>query len=456
MEREIRTMANRNEISITNLQDMLKNKTISVKELVQEYIGRIKEIDTGENGLNSVLEINPEALEIAEGLDRRGNESNQLLYGVPILLKDNIDTADQMHTSAGSLALASSIASSDAKLVKTLRSNGAVILGKTNMTEFANYTTQSMPNGYSSRGGQVKNPYNKEKDPSGSSSGSGVAVAANLCAASIGSDTSNSIIGPGIMNGVVGLRPTTRVISQQGIIPISFTLDTAGPFTRTVSDAAIMYSGLTNKAVIKNKSETLTGKVIGYNEWNMAELTKETINRTEEVVKELEKAGAVIKRLEIPKTMNIKDIMKYEFKYAINSYLKNLPESFPIRSLKDIIEFNNQQPEKAIKYGQTYLIDAEVNTSGSMDEALYRDILKDREESMIRIREQLKDIDLCIMLSYNNILQYTELPVITIPCGLFEDGMPFGIMMTAKSDTELLQHAYSIERAVGQRVEPSI
>jgi amidase len=188
----------------------------------------------------------------------------------------------------------------------------------------------------------------------------------------------------------------------------------------------------------------------------MAELTKETIDRTEEVVKELERAGAVIKRIEIPKTKNIKDIMKYEFKYAMNSYLKNLPESVPIRSLKDIIEFNKQQPEKAIKYGQTYLIDAEENTSGSMDEAIYREILKDREESMIQIREQLKDIDLCIMLSYNNILQYTELPVITIPCGVFKDGMPFGIMMTAKSDTELLQQAYSIERAVGQRVEPSI
>jgi amidase len=449
-------MANINEITITKLQDMLKSKTISVKELVQEYISRINEIDAGDNGLNSVLEINPEALEIAEGLDRRGNESNQLLYGVPILLKDNIDTADQMHTSAGSLALANSKASSDAKLVTALRSNGAVILGKTNMTEFANYTTKGMPNGYSSRGGQVKNPYDPTKDPSGSSSGSGVAVAANLCTASIGSDTSNSIVGPGLTNGVVGLRPSTGVISQQGIIPISFTLDTAGPFTRTVADAAIMYSGLTNKAVIRDISESLKGKIIGYNEWNIAELTKETISRTEEVVKALEKAGAVIKRIEIPKTDNIRDIMKYEFKYALNSYLKTLPESFPIRSLKDIIEFNKQQPERAIKYGQTYLVDAEDNTSGSMDEDIYREILKDREERMIRIREQIKDVDLCIMLSYNNILQYTELPVITLPCGLYEDGMPFGIMMTAKSDTELLRHAYSVESAVGQRVEPSI
>jgi amidase len=449
-------MANINEITITQLQDMLKNKTISVKELVQEYICRIKEIDAVDNGLNSVLEINPEALEIAESLDQKGNIDNQLLFGVPILLKDNIDTADQMHTSAGSLSLANSQALEDATLVTALRSKGAVILGKTNMTEFANYTTQNMPNGYSSRGGQVKNPYNKEKDPSGSSTGSAVAVAANLCTASIGTDTCNSIVGPGVTNGIVGLRPTTKVISQKGIIPISFTLDTAGPFTRTVADAAIMYAGMTDKAVIKDMSESLRGKIIGYNEWNLADMPKETVDKTEEVMKELEKAGAILKRIEIPKTKNIKDVMKYEFKYAMDSYLRTLPESFPIRTLKDIIEFNKRQPEKAIKYGQTYLIDAEENTSGTMEESIYQEILKDREKNMIRIREQIKDFDLCIMLSYNNIMHYTELPVITIPCGLFNDGMPFGLMMTAKTDAELIGHAYAVERRIGQRVEPKI
>jgi len=449
-------MANINEITIAGLQDMLKNKTISVKELVQEYISRIKQLDTGDNGLNSVLEINPEALEIANGFDRSGYNNNLLLYGVPILIKDNIDTEDQMHTSAGSLALAGSYASADAKLVKILRSKGAIILGKTNMTEFANYTTQNMPNGYSSRGGQVKNPYNKEKDPSGSSSGSAVAVAANLCAASIGSDTCNSIVAPGLTNGVVGLRPTTGAISQKGIIPISFTLDTAGPFTRTVADAAVMYSALTDKAFIKATTQGLKGMTIGYNEWENEALPKEVITKTEEAIKELERAGATIKRIVIPKTKNIMDLMKYEFKYALNQYLKTLPESYPIRSLEDIIEFNKQSPEKAIKYGQTYLIDAEDNTTGTMSEEVYKAILKDRVESMIKIREQIHDFDLCIMLSYNNILQYTELPVLTIPCGLYEDGMPFGIQLTASTDATLLGHAYAIERAIGRRVEPQI
>ena len=449
-------MANISEITITQLQDMLKNKTISVKELVQEYICRIKEIDAVDNGLNSVLEINPEALKIAESLDFKGNENNLLLYGVPILLKDNIATADQMHTSAGSLALANSKALEDATLVTALRSKGAIILGKTNMTEFANYTTQDMPNGYSSRGGQVKNPYDKEKDPSGSSSGSAVAVAANLCTASIGSDTCNSIVAPGITNGIVGLRPTTKVISQKGIIPISFTLDTAGPFTRTVADAAIMYSGLANNAVIRDRSESLKGKVIGYNEWKLAKLPKETVDKTEEAIKKLEKAGAIIKRIQIPKTKNIMDVMKYEFKYALNNYLKTLPESFSIHTLKDIVEFNKLQPEKATQYGQTYLIDAEENTLGTMEESIYQEIIKDREENMIRICEQIKDIDLCIMLSYNNIMHYTELPVITIPCGIYKDGMPFGLMMTAKTDADLIGHAYAVERTIGQRVEPKI
>lgn len=449
-------MAHLNEITITALQDMLQKKTISVEEAVQEYINRIKTIDACENGLNSVLEINPDALTIAKQLDYKGRENNQLLFGVPILLKDNINTSDQMHTSAGSIALADSYGPDDAALVKELRSQGAVILGKTNMTEFANYMTENMPNGYSSRGGRVKNPYNKEKDPSGSSSGSGVAVAANLCTASIGSDTCNSIIGPGISNGVVGFRPSTGVISQQGIIPISFTLDTAGPFTRTVADSAIMFAGLANRAVVKAPSESVKGKIVGFNEWIPDNMPEEIVNKTEEAVKELEKAGAVIKRIIMPRTEHIMDVMRYEFKYAMNKYLKNLPEGFPIRTLKDIIEYNKQNPENALKYGQTLLLDAEENSSGNLQEALYLEILRDREESKIKVREQIKDLDFCIMLSFNNILQYTELPVITIPCGIKEDGMPSVIYMTAKSDDELLGHAYRVERTIGNRVEPKL
>lgn len=233
------------EKTLKELQTMFYEKRLSVKELVQEYITRIQTMDQGPNGLRSVLEINPDALNIAEELDQRGNDQNNLLYGIPTLVKDNIDTADRMHTSAGSLALADSYASCDADLIKSLRKAGAVLLGKANMTEFANYMTENMPAGYNSRGGKTISPYNREKDPSGSSTGSAVAVAANLCSASIGTDTSNSIIAPALANGVIGLRPSTGLISQKGLIPISHTLDTAGPFTRTVEDCAMLFAALT-------------------------------------------------------------------------------------------------------------------------------------------------------------------------------------------------------------------
>lgn len=443
------------EITIRDLQRKYCNKELSVKEAMEIYIKRIKKYDQGEKGLNSVLEINPDAIKIAEELDEHGQGNDQLLYGVPILLKDNIATADRMHTSAGSLALANSIAVEDAEIVKKLRQQGAVILGKANMTEFANYTTKNMPGGYSSRGGKVIHPYNPKKDPSGSSTGSAVAVAANLCTASIGTDTSNSIVGPGLSHGIVGLRPSIGAISTRGIIPISFTLDTAGPFTRTVDDAAIMYAGLTGMPIVQGDYE-LKGKTIAYNVWNIDKVSKDTMARTEAVVRELEKAGAIIKRVTIPKTPHILNIMKYEFKYAINEYLRTYAKDTSIRTLEDIIEFNNKNKEKALKYGQTHLMDSQLNTSGKMNETLYKVVLQDREERRRKIHEKLQDADFCIMLSSSNILMYTGLPVITIPCGLDKNNMPFGIQMTAITDEKLIRNAFAVEKIVGQRVEPDL
>lgn len=449
----IRGMYDLKEITIPELKKKYQTGALTVTEAVEYYLDRINEYDQGEMGLNSVLEINPEALTIAKELDRLGYQKEKLLYGIPVLLKDNIDTADQMHTSAGSIALADSIAREDAELVKRLRTSGAVILGKTNMTEFANYMTDHMPNGYSSRGGQVKNAYHKEKDPSGSSSGSGVAVTANLCTASIGSDTCNSIVGPGSASGIVGFRPSTGAISQKGIIPISFTLDTAGPFTRTVEDAAIMFAALTGQVVVAEAGESIQGKVIAYNTWKPKD-SEEWLEYTEEAIQELEKAGAVIKRIEIPETPYIMDVMKYEFQYAMNQYLKGLPENYPMKSLQDIIAYNNEHKEQALRYGQTLLIDAQENASGTLKDEKYLEILEDREESIMKIREQLAGTDLCIMYSFSSILQYTELPVITIPYGLKQDGMPAVLQLTALTDEQLLRNAYIVERTIGKRVEP--
>lgn len=444
------------EITIEELQHSYQQKKLTVKEVVEEYISRIRQYDEGENGLNSVLEINPEAALIAQELDQRGKQDGQLLYGVPVLIKDNIDTADRLHTSAGSLALAGSSAEEDAELVKRLREAGAVILGKTNMTEFANYMTEGMPNGYSSRGGQVLNPYNRKGDPSGSSSGSGVAVAANLCTASIGSDTCNSIVGPGTANGIVGFRPSIEAISQKGIIPISFTLDTAGPFTRTVKDAALMYAGLTGRDFVQAFSEEdIKGKVIGYNVWKSKE-EEDLLPHTEQAIEELSKAGAIIKRISIPESPHIMEVMKYEFKFAMNRYLSTLPASYPIRTLADIIEFNKLHSKEALKYGQTLLTDAQENASGELVDAEYLEIMRDRQIRILEVREQLRDVDFCMMYSYNSIMMYTGFPVITIPYGLKEDGMPAVLQMTAMSNEVLLQHAYTVERLLGRRVEPRL
>ena len=206
----------------------MQQHCLTSEQLTSWYLARIEQFDAGENGLNSVLEKNPDALAIAKQRDLERSQGRILgpLHGIPVLIKDNIDTADKMHTSAGSLALANSYAGQDAKIVSRLRKAGAVLLGKTNMTEFANYiSTENMPNGYSSRGGQVLHPYGKQFDPSGSSTGSGVAVSANFCAVAVGTDTCASVFSPAQSNGIVGLRPSVGSISQQGIIPICDTLD---------------------------------------------------------------------------------------------------------------------------------------------------------------------------------------------------------------------------------------
>lgn len=452
-------MVDLKEITITEVSTMLKNKKISVKELTQEYMQRIKILDQGENGLNSVLELNPDAMELAIDLDEQHTNRKGLLFGVPILLKDNIDTADNMHTSAGSLALADSKAAADAEIVKKLRTKGALILGKTNMTEFANFMTKGMPPGYSSRGGEVISPYNREKSPSGSSTGSAVAVTANFCIASFGTDTSGSNISPAIKNGIVGFRPSIGTMSQKGIVPISFTCDTVGPMTRTVSDASIIYTELTGMPINSdNTVEDQKPLTIGINEYELKGLSGQDAKKAETIIKDLKKEGLVIKRINIEPmpSENIKQIQRYEFKFSLNRYLGELPKNYPIRSLRDIIEFNNQNSEKALKYGQSLLIDAEENTRGDLSEHEYIELLKDRERRKITVLETIRGTDVILFFKENMILQYTGMPVITIPHGLCNDGMPYGISMTSLTDVDLLKNALRIEQIIGCRVSPKI
>lgn len=445
-------------LTIKELTTKLKKKEISVRELVQFYISRIQGIDQGEDGLNSVLEINPDALDIADRLDKEHVENRGCLFGVPILLKDNIDTADHMHTSAGSLALADSIAKEDAEIVKALRAKGALILGKANMTEFANYMAHGMPAGYSSRGGQVKSPYKNGEDPSGSSTGSAVAVAANLCMASIGTDTSNSIISPGFKNGIVGYRPSMGTMSQKGIIPISFTCDTAGPMTRTVEDAGILFAEITGISVPFDSLPDHRELTLGINEWALKNMNAEDVKKAETMIKDFKKSNIRLKffDLEPVSKEDLKVIQRYEFKYSMNKYLSGLPQGYPIRSLKDIIEFNIRHENQTLRYGQSHLIDAQDNTLGNLKEVEYIEMLQERERKKIQVKEILKEVNACIMFRENLTLQFTGMPMITIPHGLYNDGMPHGISITSLTDTQLLRCSLCLEKMIGRRVPPQI
>lgn len=447
---------NLNEITITELNKIIRNKAFSIKEIVSQYLEQIDSFDKGSNGLNSILEINPDAVAIAEELDRNNKNDSGLLYGVPILLKDNINTADNLHTSAGSLALADSSPATDAEVVKILRKKGAVILGKTNMTEFANYMTKGMPNGYSSRGGIVKSPYVLGENPAGSSTGSGVAVAAGLCTAALGTDTSGSIISPGLKNGIVGYRPGRDALSINGIIPISFTLDMVGPMTRTVEDAIIIFNEISSNKIHFTENSSLKGTVIGIDQSAIDNMSQEEEKKANSVLDKLKEAGAILKRIHLKTLPNEKmdNIKKYEFKYAMNQYLAELPLDYKIKNLKDIIEFNNLHREETLRYGQILLEDAQNNTSGEMTESIYLDALKNIESTKRYMKDHLKEVNVCIVFKDHPIVQYTGLPAITVPCGLCNDGMPFGINIIAQTDEELLNTAYAIEQTAGRRVKP--
>lgn len=450
-------MYNIEELTITQVQKLYQEKKISIRELVSEYLSRISKYDQGPDKLNSVLEINPDALEIAENLDRNHSGQTGPLYGIPILLKDNIATADRMHTSAGSLALADSISSYDADIVTALREKGAVILGKTNMTEFSNFMSDGMKAGYSSRGGKVNSPYKKNEHPSGSSSGSAVSVAVNFCIASFGTDTTGSVISPALKNGIVGFRPSIGTISQKGIIPISFTLDTAGSMTRTIKDSAIITSELTGIS-IDLKDTGIDEIVIGINQADTDNLTVEEKNITDSIISLLEKSGAKIKPVQLPlfSKEDLIPLQLYEFKYSINQYLAGLPDSYSIRTLKDIIEFNNLDPNKTLRYGQSFFLDAEEKTRGDMSEPVYRKLLNDRDTVRNKILEAMVGTDVCILSQNDFVMQYIGLPVVTIPHGLYKDGTPFGICLTAMRNDLLLKVADKIEHISGKRVQPSL
>jgi amidase len=385
------------EITIPDLQDGMKSGRFTAQDLVEKYTARIHEIDKQGPAINSVIELNPDAPSIAESLDRERKEKGPRgpLHGIPVLIKDNIDTADRMMTTAGSLALLGSKPPKDSFVAQRLRAAGAVILGKTNLSEWANIRSSHSTSGWSGRGGLTKNPYALDRNPCGSSSGTGAGVSANLAACGIGTETDGSIVCPSSSNGLAGIKPTVGLISRSGIIPISHSQDSAGPMCRTIRDAAIMLGALTGvdpedpattPSVGKSHtdyaqfcdSDGLKGarigvarKYFGFNDGVDALM--------EQSLDVMRKQGAtVIDPADIATLGKFDEsellVFMYELKAGLNSYLARLGPDAPVKSLKEIIEFNQRNRQKEMPYfGQDLFLKSE--SKGPLTEKEYVDAL---------------------------------------------------------------------------------
>ena len=476
-----------NELSIYELQALMFGEATAYS-LAEFYLERIEQYDRRGPTLNAVLELNPDALQIAAALDRERRESGTRgpLHGVPVMLKDNIDTADKMMTTAGSLALAGSRPQQDAPLVSNLRSAGAVILGKTNLSEWANFRSPRSSSGWSSRGGQTKNPYSLDRNPCGSSSGSGVAVSANLCAAAIGTETDGSITCPAGVNGIVGLKPTVGLVSGRGVIPIAHSQDTAGPMTRSVTDAAILLSALVDTDRHQATDYTrflveggLRGARIG-----VARSFFGFHDRVDTVIEEalaaLRSEGAELVDVDLESGAAYSEsefeVLLYEFKAGLNAYLRGLGADAPVRSLEDAIAFNETHAKSVMPYfGQEHLIQAQ--SKGPLSETAYLEALA-RNHRLARaegIDAALKEHRLgAIVAPTNGPTWTTDLisgdhvsggsstpaavagyPNLTVPAG-FINGLPIGLSFfsTAYQEPTLLKLAFAFEQATKVRQPP--
>src|SRR5262245_14662499 len=506
------------------LQALADGKT-NATALTRAYLARIEAYDRGGPGLNSLREVNPDALAIAAKLDSVKPSASQPLAGVPILVKDNIATGDKQHTTGGSLALADAHAKDDATVVKKLRAAGAVILGKANLTEFANIIAVEMPSGYSSLGGQVKNPYSTTllDDrgipvvlPGGSSGGSAVALAAGLCAAAIGTETSGSLLSPATQNGLVTVKPTVGLISRAGILPISHSQDTAGPLTRTVRDAAILLNVMAardpldpaTRQMKRPKDYTshldkdgLKGARIGVpsdsndplNDIYFGKLSPRAKGAMKKALAVLEDCGAVLVRANIPTagwiggpgtTMAVLNrnplsrgkgnvatpsvVFLYELKRDLNRYLRDWAVGTKIRTMADIIDFNRRNAKRALRFGQDLFLAAEA-TRGDLSELEYRSArAMDLKSAQVRgldaymARHKLDAVRFP-GVSGCAIAAKAAYPSVQVPAG-FTSGVndrkapdyPLGLTFTGRawSEAKLLRLAYAYEQASMMRRPP--
>jgi amidase len=487
------------EATIAGLQEMMTSGTATSESLVSLYLKRIDEIDRGGPGLNSVIQTNPDALAAARELDRERKEKGPRgpLHGIPILIKDNIDTADNMETTAGSLALLGSKPGRDAFIVERLRAAGAVIIGKTNLSEWANFRSSRSTSGWSGRGGQTRNPYALDRNPSGSSSGSAAAVAASLAAAAVGTETDGSIVSPSSACGIVGIKPTVGLVSRSGIIPIAHSQDTAGPMARTVADAATLLGAMTGPdpadATTKGsegrfptdyreflKPDGLRGARIGVLRSDSFNFAKKLDPVLQSAVEAMKREGAeVIDPVGFP-TLGKTDgseyeVLLYEFKADLEAYLAGRPGA-AVRGLPDLIAFNLKNADREMPFfGQEILESAAKK--GPLSDKAYRDALaKDhdlmRTKGIDAVMTKHK-LDALLVLT-NGPAHLTDLingdsfsgsssspaavagyPSITLPAGWIH-GLPVGISFIGRAWSEpvLIRLAYGLERALGMRKAP--
>ncbi len=510
--------------TIAELQQALAERRANASALVRAYLARIEGYDRGGPRLDAVREVNPDALALAARLDGVKPSRARPLAGIPILVKDNIATGDKQHTTAGSLALAEAHAKGDATLVARLRAAGAVVLGKVNLTEFANIMAIDMPSGYSSLGGQVKNPYAPALDdkgvpvvsPGGSSSGSAVAVAAGFAAAAIGTETSGSLLSPASQNGLVTVKPTVGLVSRAGIIPIAHSQDTAGPLTRTVRDAAILLNVLAardprdpaTRQLRRPADYTsvldlqgLKGARIGVpsdpsdpgNDVYYSRLTPRAAQAMNEVIATLAAQGAIIIRANIPTegwiggpgtAMGLLNrnpesrirnepasrsiVLLYELKHDLNAYLRDWATGTSIRTLADIIAFNEAHADRALRFGQDGLLAAEA-TRGDLSEPEYRSAramdLRSAKEQGLDAYMDAHQLDAVLFPATSGaaIAAKAGYPSVQVPAG-FTAGIgkketpdfPIGATFTGRAWSEplLLRLAYAYEQASKARRPP--
>ena len=487
------------EMSIRDLQEHMQSGRYNSRKLVDKYLDRIKEIDKEGPRLNSVIELNPDAHSIADSLDRERKERGPRgpLHGIPLLIKDNIDTGDRMSTTAGSLALVGAKSPQDSFVAARLRTAGAIILGKTNLSEWANFRSNHSSSGWSGRGGQTKNPYASDRNPCGSSSGSGAAASANLCTAAIGTETDGSVVCPSSANSLVGIKPTVGLVSRAGIIPISHSQDTAGPMARSVSDAATLlgaligsdgrdpmtsesrgralsdYTKFLDKDGLRGMRLGVARKHFGFSD-RVDKLMSERLD-------DLKRLGAIlIDPADIPTTGKFDDseleVLLYEFKADLNKYLSARGVDSPIRSLKELIEFNEKNKEKEMPFfGQDLLIKAEQKgplTSLKYVQALKKNHLLARTQGIDFVMKQHR-LDALVAPTggppwptdlingdhftggYSSASAVAGYPHITVPAG-YVYGMPVGISFFAGAYAEptLIKIAYAFEQGTKARQTP--